>query len=173
MTQEAPIQKRYELLESEEMKVVAMNRMFLVLLLVGLTLTPGSAVAQDSLNPELELASMERSSQGNISMARTKQNQIATVIHIAPQDLFVKIPDKGKIRMISVAYCPSLEFKDWRCAHTGTMQQIFAKGLRQMSIEKDAGDFELLQIVRVFDSDDSRVSSLWFSYIEKKAISIR
>jgi hypothetical protein len=53
------------------------------------------------------------------------------------------------------------------------MQQIFAKGLRQMSIEKDAGDFELLQIVRVFDSDDLRVSSLWFSYIEKKAISIR
>jgi len=155
------------------MKFVAMNRMFLMLLLVGLILTPGSTLAQDSLNPELELASMERSSQGNISMARTKQNQIATVIHIAPQDLFVKIPDKGKIRMISVAYCPSLEFKDWRCAHTGTMQQIFAKGLRQMSIEKDADDFELLQIVRVFDSDDSRVSSLWFSYIEKKAISIR
>jgi hypothetical protein len=173
VTKEAPIQNRYELQESEEMKVVAMNRMFLILLLVGLILTPSSAVAQDSLNPGLELASMDRSSQGNISMAKTKKNQIATVIHIAPHDLFVKIPDKGKIRMISVAYCPSLEFKDWRCAHTGTMQQIFAKGLRQMSIEKDADDFELLQIVRVFDSDDSRVSSLWFSYIEKKAISTR
>jgi hypothetical protein len=155
------------------MKVVAINRMFLMLLLVGLILTPGYAIAQDSSNPGLELARMDTSSRDNISMARTKQNQIATVIHIAPQDLIVKIPDKGKIRMISVAYCPSLEFKDWRCAHTGTMKQIFAKGLRQMSIEKDADDFELLQIVRVFDSDDSRVSSLWFSYIEKKAVSIR
>jgi hypothetical protein len=173
VTQEAPIQKRYELQESEEMKVVAMNRVFLILLFVGLILTPCSAVAQDSLTSGLELASMDTSSQGNISMARTKQNQIATVIHITPQDLFVKIPDKGKIRMISVAYCPSLEFKDWRCAHTGTMKQIFAKGLRQMNIEKDADDFELLQVVRVFDSDDSRVSSLWFSYIEKKAISLR
>jgi len=150
-----------------------MKRLILVLLFVGLILSPDLAVAQDFLQPGVELASMDNSLQDNLSMVRTNQNQIATVIHIAPQDLFIKIPDKGKIRMISVAYCPSLEFKDWRCAHTGTMKQIFAKGLRHMSIEKDADDFELLQVVRVFDSDDSRVSSLWFSYIEKKAISIR
>jgi hypothetical protein len=150
-----------------------MNRVFMVLLSVSLVLSPWSAAAQDSLQPGLELASVDASIQDKISMTKTKQNQIATVIHIATQDLIVKIPDKGKIRMISVAYCPSLEFKDWRCAHTGTMKQIFAKGLRQMSIEKDADDFELLQVVRVFDSDDSRVSSLWFSYIEKKAISNR
>lgn len=150
-----------------------MNRKVLVLLFVGLILSPGLVVAQDFLQPGVELASMDKAFQDNISMVRTKQNQIATVIQIAPQDLLIKIPDKGKIRMISVAYCPSLEFKDWRCAHTGTMKQIFAKGLRQMSIDKDADDFELLQVVRVFDSDDSRVSSLWFSYIEKKAISIR
>jgi hypothetical protein len=150
-----------------------MKRMVLVLLLVGLILSPGLVVAQDFPQPGIELASTEKASHDNISMIRTKQNQIATVILIAPQDLLVKIPDKGKIRMLSVAYCPSLEFKDWRCAHTGTMKQIFTKGLHQMSIEKDADHFELLQVVRVFDSDDSRVSSLWFSYIEKKAISIR
>jgi hypothetical protein len=140
---------------------------------MGLVLSPCLVTAQDFLQPGLELASVDNVLQNNISMARTKQNQIATVIHIAPQDLIIKIPDKGKIRMISVAYCPSLEFKNWRCAHTGTMKQVFAKALRQMSIEKDADDFELLQVVRVFDSDDSRVSSLWFSYIEKKSISIR
>jgi hypothetical protein len=150
-----------------------MNRTVLVLLCMGLVLSPCLVTAQDFLQPGLELASVDNVLQNNISMARTKQNQIATVIHIAPQDLIIKIPDKGKIRMISVAYCPSLEFKNWRCAHTGTMKQVFAKALRQMSIEKDADDFELLQVVRVFDSDDSRVSSLWFSYIEKKSISIR
>lgn len=150
-----------------------MNRMILVLLFAGLFLSPCLVAAQESLQPGVELASMDKALQDNISMVRTKQNQIATVILIAPQDLLIKISDKGKIRMVSVSYCPSLEFKDWRCAHTGTMKQIFAKGLRQMSIEKDADDFELLQVVRVFDSDDSRVSSLWFSYIEKKAISIR
>jgi hypothetical protein len=155
------------------MEGAKMNRIVLVLLFVGLILSPGLVVAQDFLQPDIELASMNRALQNNISMVRTKQNQIATVILIAPHDLLIKIPDKGNIRMISVAYCPSLECKEWRCAHTGTMKQIFAKGLRQMSIEKDEDDFELLQVVRVFDSDDSRVSSLWFSYIEKKAISVR
>lgn len=150
-----------------------MKRPALILFLVCLILGPSFSLAQESQYPSLELASVETSLKDSFSMTRTKQNQIATVIHIASQDLFVKIPDKGKIRMISVAYCPSLEFKDWRCAHKGTMKQIFAKGLSQMNIEKDADDFELLQIVRVFDSDDSRMSSLWFSYIEKKAFSIR
>jgi hypothetical protein len=155
------------------MKGAEMKRLVLVLLFVGLALSPGFVAAQDSLQPALELASMDKTLQDNLSVVRTKQNQIATVILIAPQDLFIKIPDKGKIRMISVAYCPSLDFKAWRCAHTGTMKQIFAKGLRHMNIEKDVDHFELLQVVRVFDSEDSRVSSLWFSYIEKKAISIR
>jgi hypothetical protein len=155
------------------MKGAKMKRMILVLLFVGLILSPCLVAAQDFLQPGIELASTDKSLQDNISMVRTKQNQIATVILIAPHDLLVKIPDRGKIRMLSVSYCPSLEFKDWRCAHTGTMKQIFSKGLYQMSIEKDADDFELLQVVRVFDSDDSRVSSLWFSYIDKKAISIR
>jgi hypothetical protein len=150
-----------------------MNRLILVLLCVGLILSPGLVAAQDSLQPGIELASMDKTPQDNILMVRTKQNQIATVILIAPHDLLARIPDKSKIRMLSVSYCPSLEFKDWRCAYTGTMKQIFSKGLYQMSTEKDADDFELLQVVRVFDSDDSRVSSLWFSYIEKQAISIR
>jgi len=156
-----------------KMKGTEMKRLILVLVFLGLFLSPGFLRAQDSRQPPLELASMEKISHDNLSMVRTKQNQIATVLLIAPQDLFTKIPDKSKIRMISVAYCPSLEYKDWRCAYTGTMKQIFAKGLRQMNIEKDVDNFELLQVVRVFDSEDSRVSALWFSYIEKKAISMR
>jgi hypothetical protein len=91
----------------------------------------------------------------------------SSVLYVAPEDVLKRIKNPLAIMQTVYRGGPSYDYikRGW------TLYQLFQRSIKLLSKANRAEDYEVLQVIRVFDGTNPAEAVIWFCYIEKSQIS--